>query len=126
MKKRRFVTTIADVGILVNYKKKFFINIYIDNVIYAVKELQLLDTFEAQLKEKFALKLLSKVKLILSMLVKRNMKCKTLYLSHIYYIQDLLCIYNMIGANPIGTPIIKRSTLLFGKSNDTEFDVTDY
>lgn len=32
----------------------------------------------------------------------------------------------MIGANPIGIPIIKGFIILFGKNKDTKFNVTDY
>lgn len=32
----------------------------------------------------------------------------------------------MIGANIIGTPMIKRSTILLGKGKDAKFDVIDY
>ena len=32
----------------------------------------------------------------------------------------------MIGANPIGIPMIKGSTILLGKSKNAEFDITDY
>ena len=60
------------------------------------------------------------------MLIKRDMKCRTLYLSHTHYIWDLLSTYNMIEAYLVGTPMIRRSTILLGKSKDTEFNVTDY
>lgn len=69
-------------NILVNYKKKIIINIYIDNVLYTTKKLQLFDEFEAQLKKEFKVKLLSKAILILGILVKRNIKCKTLHFNH--------------------------------------------
>ena len=81
-----FVWTTVDASILVNYEKKIIIDIYINDVIYTAKKLQLLDKFEAQFKEKFEVKLLGKARLILNMLVKRNMKYKTLHLSHAYYI----------------------------------------
>ena len=60
------------------------------------------------------------------MIVKRNMKDKTLHLNYTYYIQDLLSIYNMIEANPVGPSMIKKSTILFSKDKNTEFDITDY
>lgn len=60
------------------------------------------------------------------MLVKRDIKWKTLYISHTNYIQDLLSIYNMIGANPISISIIKGSIILYSKGKNTEFDFTDY
>ena len=81
-----FVPMTADVSVLVNYEKKIIISIYVNDVIYATKKLQLLDEFEAQLKEKFEVKLLGKARLILGMLVKRDMKRKTLHLSHTHYI----------------------------------------
>lgn len=122
----RFILMTININILVNYKKKIIIGIYINNVIYAAKKLQLFDKFEAQLKKKFEVKLLSKAKLILNILVKRNIKHKIFYLSHIHYIQDLLSIHNMIGANLVDTLIIKRSTILFDKNKDAEFNIIDY
>lgn len=80
-----FVSTTADANVLVNYKKKIIIGVYVDDVIYAAKKLQLLDKFKAQLKEDFEVKLLGKARLILSMLVKRDIKCKTLYFSYKHY-----------------------------------------
>lgn len=80
------VVTTADVSILVNYKKRIIIDIYVNNVIYATKKLQLFDKFEAQLKEKLEVKLLDEVRLILGMLIKRDMKCKTLDLNYMHYI----------------------------------------
>lgn len=116
----------ANASVLVNYEKRIIIGIYVDDNIYAAKELQLLDEFEAQLKEEFEVKLLGKARLILGMLVKRDMKRRTLHLSHMHYIRDLLSTYDMIGANPVGTPMIKGSTILHSKGEDAEFDVTDY
>ena len=60
------------------------------------------------------------------MLVKKDMKCKTLHLSHMHYIRDLLFTYNMIKANLIGTSMIKGSTILLGKGKDVELNVTNY
>ena len=116
LKKMGFVPITANASVLVNYEKKIIIGIYVDDVIYAAKEFQLLDKFEAQLKEEFKVKLLGKARLILSMLVKRDMKRKTLHLSHTHYIRDLLSTYDMIGANLVGTPIIKGSTILLAKA----------
>lgn len=100
---------------------------YVDDVIYAGKELQLLGKFEAQFKEEFEVKLLNKAKLILGILVKRDITYKTLYLSYIHYIQDLLSTYNMIKANFVNILMIKGSIILLSsKKKDTEFDVTDY
>lgn len=121
-----FVLTIANTSILINYKKKIFISIYIDENIYAAKELQLLDKFETQLKEKFEVKLLGKTKLILGMLVKKNMKYRTLHLNYRAYIWNVLSTYDMMGANSVGTLIIKGSIILLGKGKDTKFNVTDY
>ena len=126
LKKMGFVPTTADASVLVNYEKIIIIGIYVDDVIYAAKEFQLLDKFEAQLKEKFQVKLLGKARLILGMLVKRDMKRKSLHLSHTHSIRDLLSTYDMIRANSVDTLMIKGSTILFGKSKDAEFDVTDY
>ena len=42
-----FIPTTADASVLVNYEKKIIIGIYVDDIIYAVKKLQLLDKFEA-------------------------------------------------------------------------------
>lgn len=122
----KFVLTTANASILVNYEKKIIIGIYLDHVIYTAKQLQLFDKFEAQFKEKFEIKLLGKVRLILGILVKRNMKDKTLHLSYMHYIQNLLSIYHIIEANPVGLPMIKKSTILFGKGKNAEFNVTDY
>ncbi len=126
LKKMGFFPTTAHASVLVNYEKRIIIGVYIDDVIYAAKELQLLDEFETQLKEEFEVKLLAEAKLILGMLVKRDIKRKTLHLSHTHYIRDLLSIYKIIEANRVGTPMIKGSTILLGKSEDAEFDVTDY
>lgn len=77
-------------------------------------------------KVKIEIKLLGKAKLILNMLVKKDIKHKILHLNYMYYIQDLLSTYDMIEANLVGIPIVKRFTILFGKDKDTEFDITDY
>lgn len=86
LKKIGFVSITADISTFVNYKKKIIIGIYIDNIIYAAKELQLLDKFEAQLSKEFEIKFYNKVRLILSILVKQDIKQKTLYFSYIHYI----------------------------------------
>lgn len=78
------ITIIASV--LVNYEKKIIIGIYVNDVIYATKKLQLLNEFEAQLKKEFEVKLLGKARLNLGILVKKDIKRKTLYLSNTYYI----------------------------------------
>lgn len=82
----RFILTIADTSVFVNYAKIIIKDIYIDKVTYAIKKSQLFDKFETQLKEEFEVKLLGKARLILRMLVKKDIKCKTFHLSHIYYI----------------------------------------
>lgn len=82
----RFISITIDASVFINYEKKIIIGIYVNNIIYVIKKLQLLDKFKAQLKEKFEVKLLSKVKLILGILIKRNIKYKTFYLNHMYYI----------------------------------------
>lgn len=46
-----FILIIADTNVLVNYEKKIIINIYIDNVIYIVKKLQLFDNLKLNLKK---------------------------------------------------------------------------
>lgn len=81
-----FVLMIVNISVLINYKKRIIIDIYIDNVIYTIKKLQLFDKFETQLKEKFEVKLLGKAKLILGMLIKRDIKYKTFHFNHIHYI----------------------------------------
>lgn len=60
------------------------------------------------------------------MLVKKDIKCKICYPIYMHYIQNLLSIYNMIKDNLINIPIIKKSIILFNKSKDVEFDVSDY
>lgn len=60
------------------------------------------------------------------MLVKRNIKRKTLHLNHTHYIRDLLSTYNMIEANLIGTLMIKKSTILFNKDENVKFNIIDY
>lgn len=86
MKKIILVSTTADTNILVNYEKKIIISVYVNEIIYAAKKLQLFHKFEVQLKEKFKVKLFGKTRLILGILVKKNIKCKTFYLSYTYYI----------------------------------------
>lgn len=75
-----------DTNVLVNYEKSIIISIYIDDIIYITKKLQMLDKFDIQLKGKFEIKLFCKIRLILSILVKKNIKYKTFYLNYIYYI----------------------------------------
>lgn len=77
---------IVDISIFINYKKKIIINININNFIYAIKKIQLFDKFKAEFKEKFEVKLFGKVRLILNILVKRDIKYKTFYFNYIYYI----------------------------------------
>ena len=54
------------------------------------------------------------------------MPCYTLTPFIMYCIQNMLSTYNIIEANPIDTPIIKGSTILLSKSEDAEFNITDY
>lgn len=122
----KFIPITANINILVNYEKKIIIEVYINTVINTIKKSQLFDKFEAQFQEEFEVKLYNKTRLIFDMLVKRYIKRKTLYLSYTHYIRDLLSTYDIIEANLVITPIIKGSTILFGKSKDTKFDVTDY
>lgn len=42
-----FIPTTIDTSVLVNYEKIIIICVYVDDVIYTVKELQLLDKFKA-------------------------------------------------------------------------------
>lgn len=102
----------TDASILVNYEKKILIDIYVNDVIYAAKELKLLDEFEAQLKEEFEENLLGEARLILGMLIKRDVERGTLHLSYTDHIRDLLSTYNMIRSNPVGTSMIKESKML--------------
>lgn len=60
------------------------------------------------------------------MLIKKIIKYKTFYFCYMHYIQNLLSIYNIIEANLFGIPMIKKSTILLGKSDDTEFDNINY
>ena len=46
LKKRGFVLMTADASILVNDEKKIIIDIYVNDVIFAAKDLQLIDRFE--------------------------------------------------------------------------------
>lgn len=71
---------------IINYEKKIIINININDFIYTTKKMQLFNKFKTQFKAKFEIKLFSKVRLILNMLVKRDIKYKTFYFSYIYYI----------------------------------------
>lgn len=88
--------------------------------------MQLLDKFKFQLKQNFEVKILGKARLILVILVKKNIKYKTLHLSDTYYIQVLLSTYDMIEATLISIPMVKRSTILLSKGKDAKFDITDY
>lgn len=119
----RFVLITVDTIVLVNYKRKIIINIYVYNNIYISKKLQLFNKFGAQFKEKFEVKLLKEVKLILNMLIKIDIKCKTFYLNYMYNVWNLLYKYNIIEANFISTLIIQGSIILFSKNKDIEFDI---
>lgn len=122
----RFVPIIDNVSVLINYEKNLIIAIYINNIIYTAKELQLLNKFETELKEKFEEKLFNKIILMLIILIKRYIKCSILYLSYTYYIWDLLCTYNITDTNCDDTVMIKRSIILSNKGKNAKFDISDY
>lgn len=89
LKKTQFILIIFNTNDLVNNEKKIIITIYINNTIYAIKELQLFNKFKAQLKQNFKVKLFKKARLILRIVVKKDIKCKIFYYNHIHYIQKL-------------------------------------
>lgn len=79
--------------------------------------MQLFDKFKAWFKKKFEIKFFNIAKLILGILVIKNIKYKTFYLiNNIYYILNLLSSYNMIKTNFINILIIKKLIFYLAKA----------
>lgn len=93
------------------------VNIYIDNFLLAANSMQALDNLKKNLSKEYNIKNLGKVKIIIKWQIIRDLFTRTIRVSQLAYIKDLLKEKNLTNYNALTIPM---KAGLFIKMNELD------
>ena len=119
-----FKQVIVELGIFVIWSSdiKCIIALYVDDMIVAANKMSFIDDVKRQLCSKFEITDLGDIKYILGILVERDRKNRTVYLSQVNYLSSVLDKFGMTECKPASTPLDASVQLVAATESDTVND----
>ena len=101
-----------------------YLLLYVDDMLIAAKDIDVIVKIKAQLNSEFEMKDLGPAKKILGMEISRDRKAGVLYLSQKGYINKVLKRFNMSNAKPVSTPLASHFKLSSALCPQSEEDIS--
>jgi len=108
-----FVKTYSDAALFIYDRDgiKVIVPVFVDDITFASKSVEILDSFVVEMSKYFKLRDLGKTSLLLGISIMRDRPNRKLWLSQKQYIMNKLEEFKMADCKPVGTPILPGHNL---------------